>query len=66
VSNGDNSQPNGILQVFDVTYSTNPVLVGTAVTGPTPTNVYTSGNYAYVVNSGNNSLQIFDVSKFTQ
>ena len=43
----------------------NPQLVGSANTGSNPFSVYVSGRYAYMVNLGSYTLQIFDVSNPT-
>jgi len=40
----------------------NPVLAGSASTGSGPVSVCVQGGYAYVVDTGSNTLQIFDVS----
>ena len=39
----------------------NPTIVGTVATGSNPYSVYVQGRYAYVVNDGSSSLQIFDL-----
>ena len=46
--------------------SFDPILIGTANMAawwmPEPFSVYVSGNYAYITNSGNSTLEVFDVS----
>ena len=57
-----NNSPGGTLQIVDVSNPAAPVLRSSATTGADPLGVYVQGRYAYVVNDGAPSLQIFDIS----
>jgi len=54
------------LQVFNVSDpTTTAAAVGTAAAGTTPVGLVIQGHYAYVTNSGTNTLQVFDISNPT-
>ncbi|MFA5750580.1 MAG: hypothetical protein WC895_05220, partial [Candidatus Shapirobacteria bacterium] len=52
---------NAGISAVDITSSTNPILVTNIPTGVNPNDIAISGKYAYVVNSGGNSLSIIKI-----
>jgi hypothetical protein len=50
-----------LLEIFDVSTPSAPVLAGSINTGITPSSVVVSGRYAYVANLYGSTLQIFDL-----
>ena len=49
------------MQVIDVSNPAAPSVVGSVATGTNPFSVYVSGRYAYVTNSGSNTMQVIDI-----
>ncbi len=59
LSIGGNGTPTGQLYVSGTVPSK---ALGSVATGSAPNSIATQGNYAYIVNSSSNNLQIFDIS----